>query len=187
MKYAALFTVLFAVPLLALTGCTDSEEEDSDNRIEETQDTEQDTQDVDDVTPGNDEDDEDELDRGENIPEGEPPPQIDQDIENTTSKGQYIDYSPEALRQTETEDIVLFFHAPWCPTCVSADREISQAELRDNLTVMKVDYDTYKDRDLGKQYSVTIQHTFIEVNNRGELQGKWIGGGLERMYEELAL
>ncbi len=78
--------------------------------------------------------------------------------------GRYIDYSKEALAKASGTKI-LFFYAPWCPQCRATDKSIKNSNLPDNLTIFKVDYDS--NQALRKRYGVTIQTTFVKVDNSG--------------------
>ncbi len=78
--------------------------------------------------------------------------------------GEYRDYSEEAVLATSGEKL-LFFHAPWCPQCRSVETSIEQNGLPDDVTVFKVDYDT--NQDLRQRYGVTIQTTFVLVDDSG--------------------
>lgn len=89
--------------------------------------------------------------------------------------GIYLPYTSTAVAQAKG-NVVLFFHASWCPTCVAANKDI-EAHLKDipkNLTILKVNYD--EATDLKKLYEVTGQHTFVQVDNSGKLIKKWRGG-----------
>ncbi len=88
----------------------------------------------------------------------------------------YEAYSPEKIAYAEKGNVVLFFRAGWCPTCRTVDADI-KANLKNipaNLTILDVDYD--KSSDLKKKYGVTYQHTFVQVDAKGELIKKWVGG-----------
>jgi thioredoxin 1 len=41
------------------------------------------------------------------------------------------------------------------------------------LTIVVVDFD--ENVDLKKQYGVTVQHTFVQINDQGEELKKWSG------------
>ena len=43
-------------------------------------------------------------------------------------KGVYTSYSPEAVSNA-SGNIVLFFHANWCPSCVALDKKIPSEEI----------------------------------------------------------
>ena len=72
-------------------------------------------------------------------------------------------------------DVVLFFHASWCPTCQRAEKnlEADPASIPSDLTIVKVDYDSSS--DMKQQYGVTVQHTFVQVDDSGAQLTKWTG------------
>lgn len=86
-------------------------------------------------------------------------------------KGQYIAYTPDVITKTPGKKI-LFFHAPWCPQCRMLDGDIKKTELPDNLTIIKVDYDS--NQDLRQEYGVTLQTTLVMVDDSGELVKKYV-------------
>lgn len=91
--------------------------------------------------------------------------------------GAYVEYNEEAVRvAAETGTAVLFFHAPWCPTCSALNKNIEAnlEQIPNNVTIFKTDYDTYT--DLKKQYGVTYQHTLVQVDAEGNQITKWSGG-----------
>ena len=96
-------------------------------------------------------------------------------VMNTTS-GTYESYAPEKLVKAESGRVVLFFHASWCPTCraLNSDIEASKSEIPGDVTILKTDYDT--ETELKKKYSVTTQHTLVQVDKDGNMLTKWSGG-----------
>lgn len=90
----------------------------------------------------------------------------------TMANANYLEYSAEKIANSSW-DIVLFFHAPWCPSCKSADKNISNEITPEWLTIFKVDYDS--SNDLKKKYWVTWQHTFVQINKSWEMIKKWSG------------
>ncbi|WP_010203172.1 thioredoxin family protein [Salinibacterium sp. PAMC 21357] len=78
--------------------------------------------------------------------------------------GNYVDYSPAAIADADGR-VILFFHATWCPQCVSADGDIKASGVPSGITIVKVDYDT--NQDLRAEYGVTQQTTFVEVDSDG--------------------
>lgn len=90
-----------------------------------------------------------------------------------TSAGSYEIYTPEKLAAADAGEVVLFFHASWCPTCRAADASITETGVPDGLTILKLNYDT--ETELRKQYGVTVQHTFVQVDSQGNLIKKWTG------------
>jgi thioredoxin 1 len=79
---------------------------------------------------------------------------------------------------------VLFFHASWCPTCKSAMRRID-ARLSDlgNITVVVVDYDS--NARLKKQYGVTYQHTYVQIDGEGGKIALWNGGDVDGILKNV--
>ncbi len=71
--------------------------------------------------------------------------------------------------------VVLFFNAAWCSTCQQARENIEANldEIPKDLVIVVVDFDD--SIELRKKYSVTVQHTFIEIDSSGEPLGKWSG------------
>lgn len=94
--------------------------------------------------------------------------------ESELSAGSYEDYSPEKLSRANGGDVVLFFHAAWCPTCRTHERAILEEGLSDGVTILKVDYDT--ETELKKKYGVVLQHSFVQVDADGNEITKWAGG-----------
>ena len=101
------------------------------------------------------------------------------DAENT---GQYEDYTKSAFDQATGKRRVLFFYANWCPICRPADSDIraNVAKLPADVVVFRVNYnDTDTDSDekaLAKEYGVTYQHTFVQIDSDGNVVTKWNGG-----------
>lgn len=83
----------------------------------------------------------------------------------------YTDYSPEILKNASW-NIVLFFHADWCPTCMAIEKDILSKEVPSSLTILKVDYDTAT--DLKKKYSILTQSSFVQVDNEWNMIKRWI-------------
>jgi thiol-disulfide isomerase/thioredoxin len=63
-------------------------------------------------------------------------------------------------------DVVLFFNASWCPTCRQAVTNLDAQGVPPGLTVVSVDYDS--NGDLRREYGVTVQHTFVQVDESGQ-------------------
>lgn len=93
-----------------------------------------------------------------------------------TVRGTYEAYAPEKLARANTGDVVLFFHAAWCPSCKTLDATIEShtQDIPHGLTILKTDYDT--ETALKKKYGVTYQHTMVQVDAEGHLIKKWSGG-----------
>jgi thiol-disulfide isomerase/thioredoxin len=89
--------------------------------------------------------------------------------------GSYEAYAPEKLVRAETGDVVLFFHASWCPSCrgLNTDIEKNLETIPSDVSILKVDYDT--ESEMKKRYGVTYQHTLVQVDTDGNLIKKWSG------------
>ena len=90
--------------------------------------------------------------------------------------GSYETYSPEKIAMaSSSHNVVLFFHASWCPTCIALDKDIKEhlKDIPSNLTILDVDYDNSS--SLKQKYGVTVQHTLVEVDAKGNLINKWLG------------
>ena len=92
-------------------------------------------------------------------------------IDSMNSEGLYLDYSKDSLMSAEG-DIVLFFHADWCPACVSIDNKIKNDSIPSDLTILKVDFDN--STELKKVYWVTTQTTFVQVDSDWNMIKKWV-------------
>lgn len=99
--------------------------------------------------------------------------------------GTYTSYSGAELAMAQKGRTVLFFHAGWCPTCRSADADITKnlSAIPAGVTILKTDYDT--EVALKQKYGVTTQHTFVEVDNSGTMIQKWSGGNFAGIAAKL--
>lgn len=90
-------------------------------------------------------------------------------------KGSYELYDASKLALADKGDVVLFFKASWCPSCkaVDADIKANRASIKDGLTILEVDYDN--SAALKTKYGVTYQHTFVQVDSKGNMIAKWSG------------
>ncbi len=93
----------------------------------------------------------------------------------------YVAYSQAAFESAKGKKRVYFFFAPWCPTCVPADKEFQagQEKIPEDVVLFRTDYDS--SRELKKRYAVTYQHTYVSVDDNGEAVKKWNGGGLAEL------
>jgi thiol-disulfide isomerase/thioredoxin len=91
--------------------------------------------------------------------------------------GSYEAYSADKIARAETGDVVLFFHASWCPSCrgLNTSIESNLKSIPEGVTILKTDYD--KETELKKKYGVTYQHTLVQVDKDGNMIKKWSGGG----------
>jgi thioredoxin 1 len=109
--------------------------------------------------------------------------QVMEQKEMMAKAGSYTTYAPEKIGQNEKT--VLFFNASWCPTCRSADADIKAkvGTIPAGVSILSVDYDTYK--DLKQKYGVTTQHTFVQVDKNGTKISSWKGGALSTIITNI--
>lgn len=89
----------------------------------------------------------------------------------TKGGGNYTSYSETALA-ADTGTKVLFFHAPWCSQCRQIESGINKDTVPNGVIVYKVDYDS--SQDLRNRYGVTLQTTFIVLNQDNEALKKHV-------------
>jgi thioredoxin 1 len=92
-----------------------------------------------------------------------------------TTPGTYLtlaEYEEDPSAHAGTK-VVLFFHAPWCPSCRATEQAIGTSGVPDGLTLVKVDFDT--ETALRQEYGVTYQHTFVQVDPEGTQLARWTG------------
>lgn len=86
---------------------------------------------------------------------------------------------------------VLFFYASWCPFCRPADAEFRDrmSEIPGDVTVIRVNYndsDTDEgEKNLARQYGVTYQHTFVQIDPDGTAVATWNGGKLKELLNHI--
>lgn len=96
--------------------------------------------------------------------------------EAEATEGAWIDqatYEADKASYHAAGDVVLFFNASWCPTCQQTVRALDEQGAPPGLTVVSVDYDSAD--ALRQQYQVTVQHTFVQVDEAGEQLAKFTG------------
>jgi thiol-disulfide isomerase/thioredoxin len=90
--------------------------------------------------------------------------------------GSYEELNAGALESAlGNKNIVLFFHAPWCPQCVSTDTEIKERirELPEDTIIFKTDYDS--EIKLREKFEITSQHSIVIIDKNNALQFKQTG------------
>ncbi|MGB4762401.1 MAG: thioredoxin family protein [Candidatus Saccharimonas sp.] len=90
--------------------------------------------------------------------------QPETDVDSVANQGSYVPYDEAKLAVTEG-DILLFFHASWCPQCRAIEKSIYNEGIPNNVTIYKIDYDT--NQALRQRYGVTLQTTFVKVDAKG--------------------
>lgn len=97
----------------------------------------------------------------------------DGDGDAMTVKGNYTAYDQAKLANAEKGDVVIFFHAGWCPKCQESDKNFKASATPDGLTLLKIDYDN--STELKQKYGVTMQHTYVQVDKNGNELKQWSG------------
>ena len=101
-------------------------------------------------------------------------------VENNTrqtevSDARYVKYSEQAFNDASDKNRVLFFHAPWCPTCNFYKDELQNNDIPEDIVFFEADYDN--DDTLKDRYNVNVQSTFVLVDADGETIRTWPFGG----------
>ncbi len=91
----------------------------------------------------------------------------------TQNTSQYLNYNDVNILSL-TGDIVLFFHADWCPLCQQAESNFIASGIPAWLTILKVDFDT--ETQLRTKYAVLTQTTYVYIQSDGTLIKRRIGG-----------
>lgn len=103
------------------------------------------------------------------------------------ASGSYKDYSAQtvALEQKAGHKVILFFHAPWCPYCQAADKDFKAHldKIPTNVTVLKTDYDS--NVELKKKYGVSYQHTFVQIDDKGDRLAFWVSGDTDDLVKNI--
>lgn len=90
-------------------------------------------------------------------------------VEN--SKENYVDFSEETLLATADTKRIVFFHADWCSTCTFFEKQIKEQGVPENVTILKANYD--RELELKSRYGVTVQSTFVLLDENGEVERTW--------------
>jgi thiol-disulfide isomerase/thioredoxin len=101
--------------------------------------------------------------------------------------GSYKDYSADVVmaEQAAGQKVVLFFHAVWCPYCQAADKVFKDhpENIPAGISVLKTDYDS--NTALKEKYGVNYQHTFVQIDNQGNLVTKWVSGDTDLLAKNI--
>ncbi len=97
----------------------------------------------------------------------------------------YESYTADKLARAKKAPVVLFFHASWCPSCISTDRIFVKkiTTLPPGVSILKIDYDTAV--ELKERYDITYQHTFVQVDTNGKELARWSGGAIDGIIANL--
>ncbi len=100
----------------------------------------------------------------------------------------FIDYQnlEQAKLIAKEAPTVLFFYASWCPTCRSAREDFIKRENEiKKINIIIVDYDN--SNDLQNKYGVTYQHTFVQIDESGNVINKWNGGSTDKLLSNIRM
>ena len=83
--------------------------------------------------------------------------------------GIYDNYSYDYVDNSITGKVIIFFHASWSPNSRNMEGELreNKAKIPKDLTILKADFDSYKNLALG--YGVVRPETFVKINGLREL------------------
>lgn len=103
----------------------------------------------------------------------------------TVQDERYVPYTPQVFAAASDKRRVLYFHAPWCPTCRPLDKALSSNpnQIPEGIVLFKTDYDT--ETALKTKYAVTYQHTFVEVDGQKNAVQTWNGGDIADIVSRL--
>ena len=104
-------------------------------------------------------------------------------VEAMAKSGNYItlaDYNANSGKFAADKK-VYFFHASWCPICQGVDREINadMSKIPSGVTLIKTDFDSQT--DLRQKYGVTVQYTFVQVDQDGNSTNKFSATSFDKV------
>lgn len=113
-------------------------------------------------------------------------PKVGHELRIAPSTGHKVLFTDLAAAEAlaEKAPVVLFFAADWCPDCQADLKEINAngSELKDIIVVV-LDYD--KEKAVKRQYGVTVQDTFVQIDAGGMKLGAWNGGGVAGILQRV--
>ncbi len=107
------------------------------------------------------------------------------------SDSRYIPYTPEVFNTTADKKRVLFFYANWCPTCKPANENFTAnvERIPEDVVLIRVNYndpDTETgEKALAQKYGITYQHTFVQIDESGNVVKKWNGGQIDELLANI--
>lgn len=112
-------------------------------------------------------------------------------MDDMQGESRYVEYSKSVLDSTSNGRRVLFFYASWCPSCKPADESFTQnmSKIPEDVVVIRVNYNDpetdQEEEDLAKEYGVTYQHTFVQIDSSGREVTKWNGGQIDELLSHI--
>ena len=93
-----------------------------------------------------------------------------------------VDYTPGLIQKKldAGETVLVDYAAEWCSTCKRQERVIealraNNLEYDNNISFVRVDWDTYKSHDITKRYKVPRRSTLLLLRGDDEL-GRIVAG-----------
>jgi len=113
-------------------------------------------------------------------------PKVGSELRFAKSTGRKVIFTDMAAAQALAAKgpVVLFFAADWCPFCQADLRDINAngAALKD-ITIVVLDYD--KERAVKRQFGVTVQDTFVQIDAGAAKLAAWNGGGVTGILQHV--
>lgn len=112
-------------------------------------------------------------------------------LQDSTNTGRYVTYTKQALESAANKRRVIYFYANWCPICKPADVDFQKNanKIPEDVVVIRVNYndsDTdQEEKDLATKYGITYQHTYVQIDEQGNVITKWNGGQTEELLENI--
>lgn len=114
-------------------------------------------------------------------------PMVGRELRNAQSTGNKVLFTDLAAAEqlARTGPAVLFFAADWCPYCQADLKDINaHGDRLGPVSIVVVDYD--RSSDLKKMFGVTVQDTFVQIDENGNKLGIWNGGGVTRILQRVS-
>lgn len=115
----------------------------------------------------------------------------DSKMMDKSTSSRYVPYSKAAYDEAIGKRRVLYFYATWCPSCKVANEDFTANpdKIPEDVVIFRVNYndpDTdQEEKDLAKQYGITYQHTFVQVDKTGKELTKWNGGKTDELVKNI--
>jgi len=105
--------------------------------------------------------------------------------ESDFAAGRYTDFQSDLVGDEGYERTILFFSADheWCDQCQAFEQAIINTGVPNGTQILKLNFETAN--ELRKQYQVTIQTTFVEVDQSGQLVASWVGFAQEKSLDAI--
>ena len=108
-----------------------------------------------------------------------------------SNPSRYVEYSKAVLDQSSDKRRVLYFYATWCPTCKVANEDfsINSNKIPEDVVIIRTNYNDpntdSQEKDLAKKYGITYQHTFVQIDEKGNEVAKWNGGQIDELLVKI--